>query len=741
MPFFFPTFYRASCRASYLASWMSGIAAILLAPAVSLCGQSAACPAVADHVATPAGTAYGEGRYGAAEELYEQALAKTPQDVELSATLVHTLLHEGKVAQASTQANTSLAANPHAAPTLTALAEVQLRQGEPWLALETLDQATATDPCYARIHLIRSRALRIDSMYASERKELESAYDIDPTDSDIQYEWSRVDSPANEIEGTDKALAAQKDIDVETRKRAETTVHAMMPLLFETSQTCQVVPDAPSATLPLKATYADPKHIDGYRLEADFPQGKAKLIVDTAASGLFISKALADLNGFKQGPEDPPGTAHIDSFRVGSLEFRNCLVGVTDGPIAGKADGFIGTDIFASWLITLDYRNAKLILAPLPPQAGDLPGDRAVPPEFADYTPVYHRRQYLLVPLTFGNKSRKLFILATGMRFSAMTSPVAHSLSKMTVNFTNTEQTANGGKAQFYREVFDIQMASLPQIHQGHILELDPTVIDRNAGFEIAGMLGLDVLQPLTLHLDYRDGLVKFETTEESVKPLFGKGTMIASKSAAPANQADQPVCQPGDTIARPLSETIEARATGGFDSAHLKPGKEIWVRVISGYVYPGCTLDLDAILYGHVTAASTLKNSSESELSLVFDHADCTGHAKKPLTLRLIGLVAPPDESRRLLHEIPVEVSGGAQQVGGSRTGKDAVSELNNNDDNLNPGGPPRTIHPGIVVRMPDVKLAPEGGRECSAKITSTKNSVTIGTGAELLLSLMVPQ
>jgi len=128
MPFFFPTFYRASCRASYLASWMSGIAAILLAPAVSLCGQSAACPAVADHVATPAGTAYGEGRYGAAEELYEQALAKTPQDVELSATLVHTLLHEGKVAQASTQANTSLAANPHAAPMLTALAEVQLRQ-------------------------------------------------------------------------------------------------------------------------------------------------------------------------------------------------------------------------------------------------------------------------------------------------------------------------------------------------------------------------------------------------------------------------------------------------------------------------------------------------------------------------------------------------------------------------------------------------------------------------------------
>jgi tetratricopeptide (TPR) repeat protein len=732
MPFFLSNFCRASCRASR----MSGIAAILLAAAVSVCGQSPVCPAVADHAVSPAGTAYGEGRYGAAEELYEQALAKSPQDVELSAALVHTLLHEGKIAQASTQVNTVLAANPHAAPTLTALAEVQLRQGEPWLALETLDQAAAADPCYARIHLIRSRALRIDSMYASERKEIESAYDIDPSDPDIQYEWSRVDSPANEIEGTDKALATQKDIDAETRKKAEATVHAMMPLLFETSQTCQVVPDAPSATLPLQATYADPKHIDGYRLEADFPQGKAKLIVDTAASGLFISKALADLNGFKQGPEDPPGTAHIDSFRVGPLEFRNCLVGVTDGPIAGKSDGFIGADIFASWLITLDYRNAKLILAPLPPQPGDLPGDRTVPPALADFTPVYHRRQYLLVPLTFGNKSRKLFILATGMRYSAMTSPVAHSLSKMTVNFTNTEQTTNGGKAQFYREVFDMQMGSLPQIHQGHILELDPTVIDRNAGFEIAGMLGLDVLQPLTLHSDYRDGLVKFETTEAAVTPLFGKGTMIASKPSAPADGADQPVCQPGDTIDRPLNETIEARATGGFDSAHLKVGKEIWVRVLSGVVYPGCTLDQDAILYGRVTAATSLKNSSESELSVSFDHGDCDGHAKKPLSLRLIGLVAPPDESRRLHDELPVEVAGGGRSISIAAQGLVNVYDLN-----LNPNGPPHTVHPGIVVNMPAVKLEPEGGPECSAKITSTKNSVTLGTGTELILTMMVAQ
>jgi hypothetical protein len=707
------------------------IAVVLLSPAVSVCGQAPACPAVEARPATPASTAYSEGRYADAEGLYEQTLAQHPQDAELSAALVHTLLHEGKVTQASTQANAILAADPHSAAALTAVAEVQLRQGEPWLALETLDQAAAANACYARIHLVRSRALRIDSMYASERKELQSAYDIDPADPDIQHAWLAVVSPAHEIEGIDKGLATMKDIDADTRQKAEASMHSMMPLLYENSQTCQVVPTVASATLPLQPTLADGKHIDGYRLDVEFPQSKAKMIVDTAASGLYITKALADQNGFHPAAGDPPGTVHVDSLRIGPLEFRDCIVGVSDMPFAGKADGFIGTDVLASWLITLDYRVAKLILEPLPPQTGLLPGDRTVPPGLADFTPVYHRRQYLLVPLTFGNKSRKLFILATGMRFSAMTSEAAHSLSKMTVNFTNPEQTAQGTKANFYREVFDMQLGNLPQIHQGHILELDPAVIDRNAGFEIGGMLGLDVLQPLTLHLDYRDGLVKFETTEIGVKPLFGKGTMIASSQ--PANEADQPACQPGDTIARPLNSVIEAKVTGVLDSGHLKPGKEVWVKMVNEYDYPGCTLAADSILYGHVTSASSSKNPNASELSLVFDHGDCAGRAKKALSLRLIGLVAPATEdSRHMLQELPAEVSGGVQQV--SQVQNALVDGI---DDNLNPGGAPHTIHPGVVVRMPAVKLEPEGGPGCSAKITSTNHSIQLGAGSELILTM----
>jgi len=724
--------FRSSCRPE----WIGWIAVVLLCAVASVCAQAPACPAVTDHPATPADTAYSEGRYADAESLYQQAVAQRPQDAALSAALVHTLLHEGKITQASTQANAILAADPHSAASLTALAEVQLRQGQPWLALQTLNTAAAPDHCYARMHLIRSRALRIDSMYASERAELQSAYDIDPSDPDIQRAWLGVVSPAHEIDGIGQSLATMKDLDAETRQRAEASMQSMMPLLSENSQTCKVLPAAPSAMLPLQPSFADVKHIDGYRLEVGLPQTKAKLLVDSAASGLYISKTLADQNGFHQGAGDPPGTVHVDSVRIGPLEFRNCIVGVSDTPFAGKADGFIGTDIFASWLITLDYRLAKMTLAPLPKQAWLLPGDRIASPQLADFTPVYHRRQYLLVPLTFGNRSRKLFILATGMRFSAMTSETAHSLSKMTVNFTNSEQTAQGTKVQFYREVFDLQLGNLPQIHQGHILELDPTVMEHNAGFQIAGMLGLDVLQPLTLHLDYRDGLVKFESTNAEVSPALNKGTMIASAPTAPEIEAAKPACQPGDTTDRPINTTIEARVTGELDSAHLKPGKEVWVKVVYGLAYPGCRLDEDAILYGHVTSAASSKNPNASELSLIFDRADCAGHAKKELPLRLIGLVAPVDTSRHIHDELPTEVAGGARSIQAAVAGT-----VNAADENLNPGGAPHTVHPGIVVHMPEVKLEPEGGPGCSARFTSTNRTIQIGAGSEMILTMLGTQ
>jgi Tetratricopeptide repeat len=723
--------------------WIGFAAAHLFffAPADGSC-QAGTCSPVAAHAPTPADEAYGDGDYATAEQLYTQALAQEPNNGVLAAALVHTLLHEDKEDEAAQRVQTMLAANPRAAETLSAEAEVELRQGLPWQAMQTLDRGEDADHCDARLHLIRSRALRIDSMYASERAELQKAYEIDPTDPDIQNAWHSTVSTAQEIESTLQSLELMKDLDAATRQKAGQTVHDLMPLLSENSQTCKVLPSMPSVTLPLLPSREDGKTIDGFRIEAQLPKDNVKLQVDTASSGLYITRELAEENGLHQGDGDPQGTVRLDSLRIGPLEFRDCLVGVSATPFASKADGFVGTDIFASYLIRIDPHAERLTLSPLPELKSVVPGDRPTLPELAAFTPVYHRRQYLLVPVTLDNKTREIFVLDTGMRVSTMTPEIAHSLSNLKMNFTNMLQTASGPAAHVYRDTFDFQFAHLAFNRQNHILEFEPSAIDHNAGLDVGGLLGFDMLHLLTLDLDYRDGLVRFDTADSGprlearafVSPPQ-PGPVSASAGPAPSAPAETTVeasdndCA-HDNADRPLNATLEGTIQIAVDSGHSKPGKEVWVKTKNGYSFPGCTLIRDAVVYGRVVSASSKKNSDTAELSLAFDRGDCRGHGKQQISLRLIGIVAPPPDAGHLHEMLPTEVVGGARQI------SDTAAATGGYDPKPIQTLAPAIVHPGVVVGMPHLKLEPAGGPGCSSRIVSTKRSVELNEGVELILA-----
>ena len=76
----------------------------------------------------------------------------------------------------------------------------------------------------------------------------------------------------------------------------------MLPLLSENSQTCKVQPPTSIGNAALIGTMEDGKHLDGYRLDVQFPRPMPDWQVDTAASGIFITKALADANGLSRTP-------------------------------------------------------------------------------------------------------------------------------------------------------------------------------------------------------------------------------------------------------------------------------------------------------------------------------------------------------------------------------------------------------------------------------------------------------
>jgi tetratricopeptide (TPR) repeat protein len=709
--------------------------AVLLLSAGPAFAQSAACSALPTHQATPAEDAYQEAKYERAESFYQQALLQKPNDPDLNIALVHTLLHEGRISDASTRANKAVADEPRSAAALTALAEVQLRQGQPWLASQTLDSAAAADPCYPRAHLIRSRIFRIDSMYASERAELQAAYQIDPSDPDIQHAWRHTVNPANDIQRIEDSLATMNNLDPDIREKAEASANSMMPLLSENSQTCQSAPITSAVTLPLIPAYENIKQISGYKLAVDFSKGKAKLTVDTAASGLYISRALADSNGFQRAEGAPANTVQVDNLQIGPLQFRNCMVGVSDTPFSDGSEGFIGTDVFAPYLITLNFSEAKLEIEPLPRLPGEqkraLPGDRYFAPDVRAYTPVYHKSQYLLVPVMLNKKDRRLFVLDTGIRLTTMTSEVAHSISNTRINFTNPVKTVSGATLQIYRDSFDLQFANLSLDRLGHILEFDPSAIDQNAGMEVAGMLGFDILHSLVMHIDYRDGLVKFDS------PASGpaRTMVVSSNTAAPSPLSSEGYNSSCTQYANrntdhPLNSTIQGGIIGWLDSGHLKPGQPISVKVLRDWLAPSCTLIAGATLYGHVLAATASK--SASELAVIFDHGDCSGHPMQELSLRIIGVAGGDAQYQGVHNAMPTQVAGGGRAISDTAASMGLAP-----DDNMKPSVAPDTVHPGIVAGIPHLKLIPEGGPQCSAMLTSDERSVHLGTGTEFILTM----
>ena len=711
-------------------SWMRGaaVAGLLLCRPLAAKAGAPACAAAKDPI--PAAMAYAKGDFADAETLYQQALPQAPKDAALSAGLARARLRQGKIAEAETTVAEALAGAPKSAPLLTARAEVELREGLPWRARRSLAEAREADPCYARTPLVLSRIDRLDSMYATERREVQAAYDLDAKDPEIKRTWNQTVMPASDITGTQQYLASQKTVDPELRKAAETSVRQMLPLLSENSQTCQVQPTVGSATLPLVPSMQDGRHVDGYRLEVQLGGTKAMLGVDTAASGLYISRSLAEANGLAARAGDPPGTVHADAVQIGPLTFHDCVVGVSETPFPGKAAGFLGTDLFADSLVTLNFPESKLVLEPLPPVQGYVPEDRPQAAALRGYSPVYHRLQYLMVPVTLNSKEQRLFVLDSGIRLSTMTLPVAHLVSSTQRNFTNPMKTTAGATFQVYRDGFDFEFADLKLPNRTGVLEFDPATIEQHAGMAIGGMLGFDMLHSMVLHLDYRDGLVKMESTAPEVEATGG-ATQVARAEGSPKDGQASCDREPMDV---PAAATIEARSTGMWDAGHMKAGQTITAKVARGWAAPACTLNEGALLYGHVTAAVAPKVPGEAQLGLVFDHADCTDKDRKELPLKLISVVAPPGEFKGLHTAIPTAIGGGQ----GRQIQNTVATQDFSDDENLNPETSPPIVHEGSVRGLPDLSLKTTAGPSCSALLTKSDRMLRLGPQTKFVVVLL---
>ncbi len=228
------------------------------------------------------------------------------------------------------------------------------------------------------------------------------------------------------------------------------------------------------------------------------------------------------------------------------------------------------------------------------------------------------------------------------------------------MNFTNPVRTVSGATLQIYRDSFDLQFANLSLDRQGHIREFDPSAIGQNAGIEVAGMVGFDILHRWWMHMDYRDGLVKFDSPASGPArtTVLSSQTAIPSASSSKGGQLELQLSMRTKTAIIPSTPLSGEASSAGWTRDTSRWASRSMSKFSGDWIAPSCTLIAGATLYGHVLAASASKRASE--LSLVFDHGDCSGHPKQELSLRIIGVAGGDAQYQAVHNAMPTQVAGG---------------------------------------------------------------------------------
>ena len=515
------------------------------------------CKIASTYTPSEADQAFLHSDYDRAIALYQAQLQQSPDDSALTAGLTQVFLRQQKIREAGDLVRKALTRDPKSVILLTALGEVQYREGTPWLAGDTVSNATKLDPCYPALHLLSARLLRLNSYYASAAKEIAIAHTLDPHNPRVRRSWLDTLPVKERVTELEAYLSTGGGDDPETTKSLRFYLDYLKQQLVEPHKACRLVSETETATIAFAPMMGDSSRIRAFGLDVKFNDHNARLQIDTGASGLVISRSVANRAGLKQFSRMETGgvgsegrkasyTAFADDIKIGSLEFRDCQVDVIDQRNVIDNDGLIGMDVFSRFLISLDYPMRKLLLAPLPQRPDDVapakptletsssenddnspattaetqsstpktapsgPHDRYVAPEMKDWVHVYRIGHNLLVPTSLNNTVQRMFVLDTGAFSTTISPEVAREVTKVHSDDNLKVRGISGQVDKVYTaDNITFRFANISQKVQDVVAFATPS-ISKSLNMEISGFIGYTALAQMTINIDYRDGLMKF---------------------------------------------------------------------------------------------------------------------------------------------------------------------------------------------------------------------------------------
>jgi tetratricopeptide (TPR) repeat protein len=462
--------------------------------------------------------------YDTAIPLLQSAVALTPKDTVLQAALLSALVYKGRIEEASDAADSDAINFPGSPEVIAARGDYEFYMGNMPEAEKLYKTAAKLNGQMARAYYGLYRLYCALSFYRMGRLFCLKAHELDPEDALITQAWLRYVPAEKRNELLSPFAAAHPwlykhyEEELETSKELSAELNKRKP--FEVEGGPQ------ETTLHLMLMMNDAQHARGVGLEFRIGNGHPlRLLLDTGASGIVLRQTAVDkaeLNHLGSGEAWGVGdkgkrkifAAVADTCTIASIKFKTCIIRATEGKarIAGDEDGLIGADIFADYLITIDFQKHLLHLKPLPPRPPNPQGyDREVSPEEANFTPVFRFGHHLLVTTTVNRKSTGLFLIDTGAGISNVDSTFARLSTKIRGN----DYLHVRGVSGEVKNVFEADKAELRFSHfEQKNLGLTAFNLNNQAEHQevrLAGVLGMPVLAMFRLTIDYRNGLVNFD--------------------------------------------------------------------------------------------------------------------------------------------------------------------------------------------------------------------------------------
>ncbi len=504
---------------------------------------------------------YRKGSFDLALAKYNDVLNSDAHSGAAYAGIIRCYLKQDKIREADDALQKGLQSDPAFADLKVAEGELLFRQGEIPEAGKVFDEVISTppDPAQpntapnARAFLGAARVAAATTMYARQHILLRRAHALDGSDPEIHKMWMETLSAEERIEELAKYLAQNND-DEETQRRMRERLDFLKAAQAAKAGRCHPVTDVTATkTNMMPIPLANNGTAQGSGLNVEISGKPGLLLLDTGASGIIISSKLANsaklkpvsdvrMGGIGDKPDATARVAWADSVKIGEMEFANCSVYIVDR-LPAAVDGIIGTDVFANFLIELDFPTSTLQLSPLPPHPGETPlkaglstgadvaselgatpaqtsaqprsvpqyQDRYLAPEMHSYVEGFRLGHYLLIPTTINEHEQKLFVLDTGSFDNTISTAAAQEVTKIHRAPLIDVKGMNGSVRKVY-------VADKVTLDFGHLRQTVPDMValdesrtSRLAGTEISGSLGMVMLRMLKVRLDYRDALADFQ--------------------------------------------------------------------------------------------------------------------------------------------------------------------------------------------------------------------------------------